>query len=270
MNLGPSFLVTLPEHKNMKLRTILLLFIGSILWSSCSVNKDLMFQTPVGYVYDALPEVDSVEYRISPYDRVQFNLFTNDGYKLIDIIGQDGTTGNSVQAIRQFGFDYLVEADGFVKLPTLGRIKLSGYTIIQAQDFLQEQYTEYYRKPFVILSVVNNRVIVSPGDGGQAQVVGIRDNMTVIEVLARAGGVANRGNASKVKVIRNMGDRKEVYQIDLSTIEGIYDGGLIVQANDIIYVEPTPDIAREVIRDLTPIISLITSTLFLVSLFSTK
>ena len=238
--------------------------------SSCSINKDLMFQTPVGYQYDPLPEVDSLEYKISPYDRIQFNLFTNDGYKLIDIIGQEGTTGNSVQAIRQFGFDYLVEQDGFVKLPTLGRIELAGLTIRQAQDFLQEKYAEFYRKPFIILSVVNNRVIVSPGDGGQAQVVGISDNMTVIEVLARSGGIANRGNASKVKVIRDFKDHKEVYEIDLSTIEGIHNGGLIVQANDIIYVEPTPEIAREIIRDLTPIISLITSTLFLISLFSTR
>jgi len=252
----------------MNPRIFLLLIVGTVLMSSCAVNKDLMFQTPVGYEYDALPSVDSVEYRISPYDRVQFNLFTNDGYKLIDILGQEGTTGNSVQAIRQFGFDYLVEQDGFVKLPTLGLVKLSDMTIREAQDFLQEKYLEFYRKPFVILSVVNNRVIVSPGQGGQAEVVNIRDNMTVIEVLARAGGIATRGNASKVKVIRDMGDHKEVYKIDLSTIEGIYDGGLIVQANDIIYVEPTPEIAREVLRDITPIISLITSTLFLVTIFT--
>jgi polysaccharide biosynthesis/export protein len=54
--------------------------------------------------------------------------------------------------------------------------------------------------------------------------------------------------------------------MDLSTIDGIYQGDLIVQANDIIYVEPNPEIARELLRDLTPIISLITSTLLLVTL----
>ncbi len=250
----------------MKQSAFFSLLLVIILMSSCTVNRDLMFQTPVGFDYDPLPVVDSLEYEISPYDRIQFNLFTNDGYKLIDIVGQEGNNAGNLQAIRQFGFDYLVEQDGYVKLPTLGRIKISGLTVREAQDMLEERYVEFYRKPFVILTVVNNRVIVSPGDGGAAQVVTIRDNMTVIEVLARAGGIAQRGNAARVKVIRNVGEKKEVYNMDLSTIDGIYQGDLIVQANDIIYVEPNPEIARELLRDLTPIISLITSTLLLVTL----
>ena len=171
-----------------------------------------------------------------------------------------------MQTNRQVGLNYLVERDGMVKLPTLGRVNLVGLSIIEAEKKLEELYSAYYKDPFVQLSVTNNRVIVSTGSGGTAQIIGIENNMTVVEVLARAGGITSRGNASKIKVIRNVGNTKEVYQLDLSTIEGIYQGDLIVQANDIVYVEPNPEIAREILRDITPILTLLTSMLALVAI----
>ncbi|NNC83298.1 MAG: hypothetical protein HKN79_06950 [Flavobacteriales bacterium] len=248
-------------------RTYWFMLFVIVAMASCTVNRDIMFKTPVDYEFDDIPTVDSVDYEISPFDRLRFNLFTNDGYKLVDVIGQTQTQGgNNAQAIRQFGLTYLVERDGQVKLPTLGRVNLKGMNIIEAEKYLEGLYAEYYRKPFVQLSVVNNRVIVSPGAGGTAEVVNITDNMTVVEVLARAGGINQRGNASRVKLIRNADTGTEVYHLDLSTIEGIEEGNLIVQANDIIYVQPNPEIAREVLRDITPILSLITTTLALVTI----
>jgi len=240
-------------------------------FSSCTINKDIMFKTPVDYVYDEAPDVDSLDYRIARNDRVRFSLFTNDGYMLIDIASQgaNGNSGNSnAQAIRQFGLNYLVERDGTAKLPTLGKVELVGLTVVEAETKLEGLYAQFYRKPFVQLAVVNNRVIVSPGYGGAAQVVSIVDNMTVMEVLADAGGVASRGNASKIKLIRDNGGKKEVYLLDLSTIQGIEDADLIVQDNDIIYVEPNPEIAREVLRDITPILTLITSTVALIAILT--
>lgn len=242
--------------------TLLLLLIA-IAFSSC-INQDIMFKTGAKYDFDELPSVDSLEYVIAPDDRIEFRLLTNNAYELIEMSGENANPNNQ-QAIRQFGVTYLVEADGRARLPVLGHVKLSGLNVREAAEMLEEEYSIYYKEPFVQIAVVNNRVVVSPGDGGEAIVVPIDNNMTVIEVLARAGGIANRGNASKIKVIRDFGDHREIYNIDLSRVETMNDGYLLVQANDIIYVEPTPDLAREVLRDVTPIISLITSSLFLIS-----
>ncbi len=227
-----------------------------------------MFKTPVDYVFDDIPTVDSLDYQITSYDRISFSLFTNNGYKLIDVIGQQsgGVGGTNAQTVNQFGISYLVEKDGRVKLPTLGRVDLEGLSIIDAEQKLEAAYSEFYKDPFVQLSVNNNRAVVSTGAGGTAIIVPINDNMTVVEVLARAGGIAARGNASKVKVIRDTKNGKEVYQLDLSTINGIYEGDLIVQANDIIYVEPNPEIARGILRDITPILTLLTSSLALIAI----
>ena len=45
--------------------------------------------------------------------------------------------------------------------------------------------------------------------------------------------------------------------MDLSTIEGMQYASIVVQANDVIYVEPVPEIAAEVMKDVAPYITLV-------------
>src|SRR5690606_25681820 len=114
-----------------------------------------------------------------------------------------------------------------------------------------------------------NRVIVSPGSGGTAQVITLTNaNTTLLEALALAGGVSDRGVASKIKLIRENKESggRDVYLVDLSTIDGLAQADLIVQPNDIIYVEPLPLIASELVREISPIITLITTTALIITL----
>ena len=252
------------------MRKYTLYFIAVILMGSCGVNRDLMFKTPKGYQFDEIPTEPQEEYRISPDDRLSFRLFTNNGHILIDF-----SSGEDIMGVNnRLGINiitYLVEQDGRVELPTLGRIQLAGLTLLEAEKLLEEMYLKYYKKPFVVLNIVNQRVIVSTGSGGSAKVINLtNNNITVIEALSLAGGISERGNASRIKLIRKDGEDIRVYKIDLSTVDGIKDGNLIVQAEDIIYVEPIPQIAGEVLRDVAPIISLISSAIFIISVVNSQ
>ena len=85
------------------------------------------------------------------------------------------------------------------------------------------------------------------------------NNTTLIEALALVGGITGNSRANRVKLIRNNKGNQEVYLIDLSTIEGLNNANTILQSNDIIYVEPNPNYAREILQDISPILSVITS-----------
>ena len=169
---------------------------------------------------------------------------------------------------NRLNITYLVEHDGYAKLPILGRVKLGDLTVRQAELFLEEKFVEFYNKPFVQLQVTNRRVTVFPGDGGVAEVVTLENNnTTIMEVLAKAGGIPRRGNASKIKLIRrNKEGGRDIYFIDLSVIEGLEWGDMVAQADDIIYVEPNPELARGILYDLTPIITLLTTTVLVIGL----
>lgn len=243
-----------------------ILFIAiTLIFSSCAINKDLMFKTPVNYEYDIPPEVLDIEYRLQIHDVLTFRLFDNDGFKLIDLSAGGGDNMQSFRNMQDF-VRYKIEVDGQCKLPILGRVQLQGKTVREAELYLEELYSQYNIKPFVILEVTNNRVIVMPGSGGDARVVPLmNDNTTLMEALASAGGIAKRGNASKIKLIRRTAEGRQVYHIDLSKIDGIEDADMIVQAQDIIYVEPVPQLAVEILRDLAPIFAIITSTIVLLN-----
>lgn len=246
-----------------------ILFLGAML-GGCAINKDLLYKTPNDFEYDILPEEVDVEYRIQPYDLINFRLYSNDGFLLIDLTSGSGASSQGQQpriSNIQNSIRYRVEVNGEVKLPTVGKTKLDSLTVREAELYLEELYAEYYVDPFIMLEITNNRVIVMPGAGGRGQVITLaNNNTTVLEAIAMAGGVADRGNASKIKLIRRSGGERKVYHLDLSKVDGVPEGDILVQANDIIYVEPVPQLAAEALRDFTPIVALITSMVVLINI----
>ena len=109
----------------------------------------------------------------------------------------------------------------------------------------------------------NRRVVVFPGQGGNARVIQITNEyVTVIEALAMAGGLSQGGKAHKIKVIRGNLNNPTIYKLNLSTTEGLAEANMYyVKANDIIYVEPSYFAGRQILQTTSQIVSLISSTI---------
>ncbi len=248
------------------MRNLILFFSCLLIFSSCKIFKsNLMLKTPKDYNYDKLVDsLSRLDYKIAPNDAIQYRVFTNDGFKLIDLASSGTGSFRS-------DLDVIVESDGNIKMPLLQRFSIVGLTIIQAEKLMEEKYSEFYVKPYVTLKVINKRVIVFPGNSGQAKVIGLtNNNTTVLEAIASAGGIPEDGKAFKVKLIRNNIDPMQkpyVYLMDLSKIEGITLGNSKVQANDIIYVEPRYRPFKTLATEITPLVTLITSALILIQFY---
>ena len=248
---------------------IALLLAGLMFWSSCTINSHVMLKTPKDYVFDTPPDKPIDEYIISVNDILQFRLFANDGFQLIDIAAGQAGAGSQAALSQRSNINYVVQKDSLARLPILGNINIVGKTIADAEAFLQAEYAKFYVDPFILLTISNKRVIVFPGTGSSASVVSLSNNNTnLIEVLALVGGIAGNSKANRIKIVRQTKVKKEVYLVDLSTIEGIKAGSMIVQANDIIYVEPNPNLAREALADITPVLSLLSTALLVWATFS--
>lgn len=242
-----------------------ILMISSLLFfNSCKILRpNLMLTTPPGYKYaDLNDSLARLTYLLAPNDIISFQIFTNDGFKMVDVI-------NNAQASYFVKAEAPIEADGTIKMPMVGRVKLAGLTVQDAEKKLESLYSEFYVKPFVRLSVNNKRVIVFPGNNAVAKVIPLQNNnTTVLEAIALAGGIPEDGKAYKVKLIRTLPDGKSVvYLLDLSTIDGLSQGQTTVLANDIIYVEPRYRPVQAFVRDISPILSLLLSTLIFLRVY---
>lgn len=252
---------------------ILVLILGLFGLTSCGVNSNLMFKTPKGstkVIRDSIPLSSETTYKMSVDDKFYFNLYTNDGRRVLDIltgsIAEDGKTqpiseGNQVT--------YTISKDGTVDLPVVGKKKISGLNINDFKDSIISYYENRYTNPFVQVEVTNKRVIVFPGNGSDAKVVPLENNnTTLMEAIALAGGITDRGRSSNIKVMRLQETGRVVYEIDLSTIDGLIYADMIVQANDYIYVEPSAQLAKEALSEAAPIISIISSAAVLITLIT--
>ncbi len=248
------------------MRNLILFFLFAVVLSSCKIFKsNLMLKTPKDYSYDKL--IDSlgrIDYKIAANDAVQYRIYPNDGFKLIDL-------ANSGNVVVRNELDVVVESDGTIKMPLIGRVQVVGLTIKEAEKLMEEKYAEFYVKPFVTLKVINKRVIVFPGNTGQAKVISmLNNNTTVMEAIAAANGIPEDGKAYKIKLIRANADptkKPYVYLMDLSRIEGVTMGYSKVQASDIIYVEPRYRPFKTLVTEIAPLLTLVTTALILVQFY---
>ncbi len=245
------------------LKTILALIALVSIMTSCGVNSNVMFKEAKGAeVRDSIPLKPVEDYRISVDDKIAFTLNTNDGKRIVeDLTGMAEQNG-----ITRMQTEYLVRADGTAKLPIIGLVNVEGLTIEQCEDTLAKRYSAQYKDPYIQVRVTNQRVIVFPGNGSDAKVIPlVNTNTTLMEALAQAGGITERGKANTVKLMRKVNGERVIYVIDLSKIEGLKYVDMVVQANDYIYVEPTPDLSKEIAEDVVPIVSILSGALILFS-----
>jgi polysaccharide export outer membrane protein len=226
-----------------------------------------MFKPGEGYSASTKAlETAEKNYVIKVNDYLKIDVYSNKGERIIDPNGELYTTTNGAAQtqVARTTPSYLVTVDGLVKFPMIEPVSIIGMTIREAEIKLQSEYNKYYKECYVLLTFNNKRVIVLGAPGGQVIPL-INENVSVVEVLAMAKGLGtgNDGKSSNIRLIRG----NDAYVLDLSTIEGIKQGNMIVQPGDILYIEPTRRPFAEGARDLAPVLSLVISLATLVVVF---
>lgn len=231
-----------------------------LIFTSCkSLDSSKMFDTPNSYDYSEFKPL-VIEYKIKPYDELDIRVYTNKGDKLIDF-------ENTNLQQNKTGITYSVEHDGKIKLPTLNRIDISGLTVREAEKKLETEYKKYFREPFILLTIVNRRVIVFSSGSTKGQVIYMKnDNYTLIEALADAGGISGFSKAYKIKLLRGNLNNPEVFLFKLRKLEDMKNVNFLLRSNDIIYVEEKPRYAQKFLVEIAPYLTLFTTMLTLYAL----
>jgi polysaccharide export outer membrane protein len=241
-------------------------FINSL--SSCSSYYNYrMFHTDSSILIDSVERMrnkSTSEYKIEINDIITLDVYTNNGEKLVDpnnALTQTNGSGDA-KAAPAAPIKYTVYSDGCAHLPMVGNVFLKGYTVFQADSIIASKFKPFYTDPYVKVTLLSKRVIVIGPDGGKVIQLEYQD-MNLIEVIARYGGIKLEGKANNIRVIRGDLKNPDVQLINLNTIEGLRAGYMDMQPNDIVYIEPKRFIFKETVSTIVPLASL---TISLVSL----
>jgi polysaccharide export outer membrane protein len=149
--------------------------------------------------------------------------------------GGSGGGGNS----QPLG--YPVDSLGFVSIPLIGKQKLDGLTIQQAEMKIRTEVNKTLKDPAVNIRFMNHKFTVL----GEVSSVGIynllNDYTTIIEAITAAGDLTIFGKRDSIKVIRTVNDRREMGVVSLRNRDVFSSPYFYVRNDDIIYVEPTKD-----------------------------
>ncbi len=170
-----------------------------------------------------------------------FNLGSNVG-SMLPTAGYSNIQGATLQT-------YIVDKDGFIDYPQVGRIKLIGLTRIEAQDFIKSKIHPAYitENPIVNVRFKNYKVSVLGEVARPGQFVVENEQCTILDALAMAGDVTIYGKRENVMLIRedNSG-RKSITRINLQNPRLVLDPNIYyLQQNDVLYVEPNKTRAKD-------------------------
>jgi polysaccharide export outer membrane protein len=155
---------------------------------------------------------------------------------------------------------FLVDSAGNISFFKLGDIHVEGMTRGELKDQLQKDLVPYLAQTVVSVGFLNRHVTLM-GGGISSQVLPIpNDNMTLLDALAMAGDIGEKGKKDEVMVIRENGNSRIFKKLDLTNESVFYSPYFYLQPNDIIYVKPTKEKekfkAAQIISYVTTAISL--------------
>lgn len=132
----------------------------------------------------------------------------------------------------------MVDANGEVEYPVVGKIKLAGLTVFQAEDRLKEIASRYLRDVVVRVRILNFRYTLLGEVNGERTVVSATSRLTMMEAIAQGGGLSELADRSNVKVIRQVGNQSHVFYVDLLKEDFVESPYYYVQQNDVIIIPP--------------------------------
>lgn len=235
--------------------------LGSVLWlaMSCGCPKRVLyFQDTKDGTVDTIATDPCI--RIQPYDKIyilvqtrdpqltaMFNLSYPGANNNMNMLLNNGSGGAGSgrrmnQQQMQNCAPYTVEADGTIKFPVMGKLHIAGMTRPELIDFITNELItrDLVKDPTVFVEYCNLKVDFL-GSGGGGPVYIDKDQFSILDALSQHGDLKISGRRDNIKVIRQEGNLKKTYTVDLRNENQLLKSPVYyLRQNDVIYVEPLP------------------------------
>ncbi|MCW3079623.1 polysaccharide biosynthesis/export family protein [Segetibacter sp.] len=136
---------------------------------------------------------------------------------------------------------YLVEADGTIQFPQLGKLQVSTMKRKQLVDFLTKMLVKYVNDPIVTIEFLNFKITVLGEVNHQGTFNIPEGKVTVLDAIGLAGDLPFTARRDNITVIREKNGNREFGKINVLSKNAFSSPYYVLQQNDVVYVEPTKD-----------------------------
>lgn len=232
----------------MKLRNLSLIFIGFtlLILQACTSRKQLIY-------FNDLP--DSSVINLPPLVQEQRIIQPGDGLNIMVSGANPEAVAQIMMGITMIGnmqpgmgggmmigggdeMGRIVDPDGTLDLPKLGRFRVIGMDNFQLRDTLTKVYSKYIKDIIVTVNFARIRFsVLGLGRGSTLSLPNQRT--TILDALAAAGNLPNTVKRYDIQVYRDYNGKRQIFKIDLRSKDILYNSQQFqIRHNDVLILQP--------------------------------
>jgi polysaccharide biosynthesis/export protein len=252
-------------------------FIFTLLLFSCGNNKRIVyFNNSEGKTLDSLsPYYYSPIYQINDKLSIQVTSSDIEAVKPFNINSNYYENKNNRDYNNNsLGYDqnngYIIDKNGEIDFPLVGKIKIAGLNRSQTIDLLKSKLSTYVSDSQINIRMTNFSFTVLGDVRSPNNYIVNSEQVTILEAIGKAGDLSFTAKRKNILIIRNENGKREEIRLDL-TSKNIHEmEGYYLRQNDVIYVQPNTAASSSVfLRSFANIalstISLLTTLILLFS-----
>jgi polysaccharide export outer membrane protein len=133
---------------------------------------------------------------------------------------------------------YIVDENGDVELPVLGKVHVAGLRRPEVELAVKELLAKQVLNPMVQVNLIGAKVSIMGEVNHPTQVSLGRGRLTILEALAAAGDLTPYGRRDNVLITREVEGKIEMARVDLRSADLLTSPYYFLQQNDVVYVSP--------------------------------
>lgn len=221
-----------------KVKKIVLFTLLLVQLTSCVSKKEITY-----FQYDTIEQAkvsNSYKTIFKPDDLLQITISAIDFETVkpfnLPAVSFATTTDNPIGNPQQQ--TYLINNEGYIDFPVIGKIKLGGLTRQQAISLLKSKLDpDYVKNPTINIRIANFSITVL-GDVKKPGTYTVpNERITILEAIGLAGDLNITGKRNTVKVFREIDGKKIEFNVDLRSNKVFTSPVYYLQQNDLVYVD---------------------------------
>nr|WP_288936063.1 polysaccharide biosynthesis/export family protein [uncultured Allomuricauda sp.] len=249
-----------------KIKLVCYLAISCLIFS-CSPSKDVVYFQDASQ-FETLVDDNTFTTKFKVDDLVSINVSTLDPEASAPF---NLFRGSEEGGIRPEQVNYLVDKNGEIDFPVIGKVKIEGLSPSETRELLRDRLKDYLKDPIINIRIRNFTITVlgSVNRPGTYPING--EQITIMEALGYAGDINIKGRRDNVMVIRDFDGTKVYNRINLNSKDALKSPVYYLTQNDVVYVEPNKSGKTQSSLDqratiaISIISTLITSTVILLT-----
>jgi polysaccharide export outer membrane protein len=209
------------------------IYLAVFLFASCASRKDVVYLQDVGNFETQVDNNKSAtKFKVDDLVAIHVSSLNPEISAPFNLYKGSSEGGRSEQV------SYLVDQDGMIDFPVIGKLKIEGLSPDELRTLLRQKLTDYLKDPIINIRLMNFTVTIlgQVGRPGTYPVNG--EQISILEALGMAGDLTLRAKRDNILIMRDFNGTKVYSRLDLTSKNVVKSPVFYLSQNDVVYVEP--------------------------------